>query len=109
MLTYVFLQWSMRRMDVPLVMRYNANIVHHRLLFVKPCIELLAQLVELSLQKLLYARETRIQQQHLMWAIKTPNSAQVINGLRVSRSRCTRFLAVSTTSSLLLAVDVLPV
>jgi hypothetical protein len=48
-------------MDVSLVTRYNANIIHHRLLFVKPCIELLAQLVELSLQKLLDARETRLQ------------------------------------------------
>ena len=61
MQAYVFLQRSMRRMDVPLVTRYNANIVHHRLLFVEPCIELLAQLVELSLQKLLDARETRLQ------------------------------------------------
>jgi len=48
-------------MDVPLVTRYNANIVHHCLLFIKSCIELLAQLVELSLQKLLDARETRLQ------------------------------------------------
>ena len=61
MQAYVFLQRSMRRMDVPLVTRYNVNIVHHRLLFVEPCIELLAQLVELSLQKLLDARETRLQ------------------------------------------------
>ena len=51
----------MRRMDVPLITGYNANIVHHCLLFIKSCIELLAQLVELSLQKLLDARETRLQ------------------------------------------------
>ena len=64
----------MRRMDVPLVTRYNANIVQHRLfieprmlfveprlLFVEPSVKLLAQLVKLSLQKLLDARETRLQ------------------------------------------------
>ena len=121
-------------MDVPLVMRYNANIVQHRLLFieprllfveprlllvepclllveprlllVEPSVELLAQLVKLSLQKLLDARETRLQTKFNSGIYDGPLKYRIdhkiINGLRVSRSRWTRFLAVSTISSFII-------